>query len=161
MQRKRSLSPTLILYQNRYFPSVGSCTGKGGVAVVGVGGNIGDTKRRFSKLFWYLKRQAHLKVCKSSSILQNPPFGYTNQEDFFNVIMIVKTVMTPCKLLDFLLKTEKKFGRKRSFQDAPRTLDLDLIFYDNRAIKKKRLTLPHPKWHERESVIIPLQEVIA
>ena len=64
--------------------------------------------------------------------------------------------MTPKKLLNYLLHLEKKFGRKRSFENAPRTLDLDMIFFDNRVINTPSLTLPHPSWSIRESVVIPL-----
>ncbi len=65
--------------------------------------------------------------------------------------------MRPRELLEFLLRTEKRFGRRRSFANAPRTLDLDLIFFDRVKMKTPRLTLPHPHWAERESVLIPLQ----
>jgi len=65
--------------------------------------------------------------------------------------------MNPRELLAFLLRVEKHFGRKRSFANAPRTLDLDLIFFDDVRMETARLTLPHPHWHERESVLIPLQ----
>jgi len=58
--------------------------------------------------------------------------------------------------LTYLLRLEKRFGRKRSFENAPRTLDLDIIFFDNRIINTKTLQVPHPSWSERESVLIPL-----
>ena len=58
--------------------------------------------------------------------------------------------------LDYLMRLEKKFGRRRSFANAPRTLDLDIIFFDNRVIKTKKLSVPHPSWSKRESVVIPL-----
>jgi 2-amino-4-hydroxy-6-hydroxymethyldihydropteridine diphosphokinase len=64
--------------------------------------------------------------------------------------------MQPLEFLDYLMRLEKKFARKRSFANAPRTLDLDIIFFDNRVIKTPRLTVPHPHWFERESVVIPL-----
>ena len=128
--------------------------------VVGIGGNIGDTKRRFQKLFHFLKRDAFLDIVQTSSILQNPPFGYINQPDFYNAIMILKTNLSPIKLIRYLLKVEKKFKRQREFKNSPRTLDIDIIFYDKITYKKSELTLPHPKYKERDSVLLPLNEIL-
>ena len=89
-------------------------------------------------------------------ILKNPPFGFENQDDFFNSIIVLQVNMQPRALLDYLMRLEKKFGRRRSFANAPRTLDLDIIFFDNRVIKTDRLTIPHVDYSNRESVVIPL-----
>jgi 2-amino-4-hydroxy-6-hydroxymethyldihydropteridine diphosphokinase len=70
--------------------------------------------------------------------------------------MFFKTSMEPKEFLRYLLRVEKRFGRKRSFANAPRTLDLDIIFFDNRIINTKNLNVPHPHWYKRESVVIPL-----
>ncbi len=126
---------------------------------IGLGGNLGDVKRRFEHLFIELKREKRVDVIKSSLILKNPPFGYVAQDDFLNSIMVLKTDMQPLVFLDYLLRLEKKFGRKRSFENAPRTLDLDIIFFDNRIINKPRLKIPHPSWSKRESVVIPLMDI--
>jgi len=88
--------------------------------------------------------------------LKNPPFGYIDQDDFFNSIMVLKTSMLPHKFLDYLMRLERKFGRRRSFANAPRTLDLDIIFFDNKVINTNKLSVPHPAWAKRESVVIPL-----
>jgi len=129
------------------------------LVTVGIGGNIGDTKRRFQRLFYFLKRDLFVDVIQTSSILQNPPFGYLNQPDFYNAIVILKTNLTPRKLLKHLLKVEKKFGRKREFKNSPRTLDIDIIFYDKITYKKGDLTLPHPEYKKRDSVMLPLKEI--
>lgn len=129
------------------------------IVIVGIGGNIGDSKRRFQKLFYFLKRDIFLDIIQTSSILQNPPFGYKNQPDFFNAIMVLKTNLTPLQLLRYLLKIEKKFKRKREFKNSPRTLDLDIIFYDKITYKKDELTIPHLKYKERVSVLLPLKEI--
>lgn len=126
-------------------------------ALVGLGGNVGDVKRRFQHLLLFLKRQKNITVIHTAPILQNPPFGYTDQDDFLNSVIEVATSMRPRELLDFLLRVEKRFGRRRSFANAPRTLDLDLIFYDKVTMNTPTLTLPHPHWSERESVLIPLR----
>ena len=124
---------------------------------LGVGGNIGDTPRRFSRLFYYLNRQSDIRVLESSIILKNPPFGYLNQNDFYNSILIVATRLNPRELLGRVLNIERIFKRKRSFKDAPRTLDLDILFYGDRVVRYKNLSIPHPSWKERLSVIIPLK----
>lgn len=129
------------------------------IIIVGIGGNIGDTKRRFQKLFYFLKRDLFLDIVQTSSILKNPPFGYIDQPDFYNAVVILKTDLTPLKLLRYLLKIEKKFKRRREFKNSPRTLDIDIIFYDKITYKKSDLILPHPRYKERDSVMIPLKEI--
>ncbi len=125
-----------------------------------MGGNVGDTKRRFQKLFYYFKRDIFLDIVQTSPVLQNPPFGYLEQPDFFNAIIILKTDLLPKRLLSHLLKIEKRFGRKRYFKNSPRTLDIDIIFYDKITYKKKDLIIPHPKYTQRDSVLIPFEEMI-
>ena len=67
--------------------------------------------------------------------------------------------MQPMLFLDYLMRLEKKFARKRSFANAPRTLDLDIIFFDNRVINKPKLQVPHAQWFKRDSVLIPLMDI--
>ncbi|MDX9813400.1 MAG: 2-amino-4-hydroxy-6-hydroxymethyldihydropteridine diphosphokinase [Sulfurimonas sp.] len=126
---------------------------------VGVGGNIGDVRRRIFRLYNFLKKDSRIGIEKISSILKNPPFGYTNQDDFFNSVVVLKTDMNPKEFLAYLMRVEKRFLRKRSFKDAPRTLDLDIIFYDNIKMNTQKLTIPHPHFSKRESVMIPLKEL--
>ncbi|MEN8147836.1 MAG: 2-amino-4-hydroxy-6-hydroxymethyldihydropteridine diphosphokinase [Campylobacterota bacterium] len=154
----RKLSSTLTLYKVAGFPaSYKTATHFRHRAIIGIGGNVGDVKRRFQHLLLFLRRQPNIAVLHTAPILQNPPFGYTDQDDFLNSVIEVSTSMRPRELLEFLLRSEKRFGRKRSFANAPRTLDLDLIFFDRVKMNTPRLTLPHPYWSERESVVIPLK----
>ncbi len=125
-------------------------------ALLGIGGNIGDVLRRFEHLFWYFRRSPFVSVLETSPMLKNPPFGFTEQDDFYNALVLVETNLTPQALLRYVLRVERVFGRKRSFQDAPRTLDIDIIFYEDVTMKTKTLTLPHPGWMKRTSVLIPL-----
>jgi len=125
-------------------------------AVVGIGGNEGDVRKRFRNFYSYLSQNSLVSVCETSAILQNPPFGYLNQDDFYNAVVVMKTSLSPKAFLKFLLHVEKIFGRKRSFKNAPRTLDLDIIFFDNIRYNDKKLTIPHPSWDKRESVVLPL-----
>ena len=126
---------------------------------VGIGGNVGDVKRRFEHLFNYLKRDKRVELLQTSLILKNPPFGFIDQDDFFNSIIVLKTSMQPMSFLNYLMRLEKKFARKRSFANAPRTLDLDIIFFDNRVVKMPKLQIPHAQWSKRESVLIPLMDL--
>ncbi|MDM5271816.1 2-amino-4-hydroxy-6-hydroxymethyldihydropteridine diphosphokinase [Sulfurovum sp. zt1-1] len=125
-------------------------------AMLGIGGNIGDVVRRFEHLFTFLNRSALVHIKETSPILKNPPFGYMDQEDFYNALIRIETDLTPKALLRYILKVEKRFGRKRLFKDGPRTLDIDIIFYENMSINDEKLTIPHPHWFERDSVLIPL-----
>jgi len=125
-------------------------------ALLGIGGNIGDVVRRFEHLFWYFKRSSFVSVVETAPILKNPPFGYAEQGDFYNSLMLVETNLTPKELLRYVLNVEKRFGRKRLFKDGPRTLDIDIIFYENVRMETRNLTLPHPGWMKRSSVLIPL-----
>jgi 2-amino-4-hydroxy-6-hydroxymethyldihydropteridine diphosphokinase len=125
-------------------------------ALLGIGGNIGDVPRRFEHLFWYLKRSRFVHLLESSPLLKNPPFGFLEQDDLHNALLLVETDLTPGELLRYVLRVEKAFGRKRLFKDGPRTLDIDLIFYEDIKMESETLTLPHPGWMQRSSVLIPL-----
>lgn len=124
--------------------------------VVGIGGNEGDVRKRFRNLYMYLKGSSLVSISETSPILRNPPFGYLNQDDFYNAVMVIRTSLPPKAFLKFLLHVEKIFGRKRSFKNAPRTLDLDIIFFDDIKYNDKNLNIPHPSWSKRESVVLPL-----
>ncbi|WP_281951316.1 2-amino-4-hydroxy-6-hydroxymethyldihydropteridine diphosphokinase [Nitrosophilus kaiyonis] len=126
------------------------------VATIGIGGNLGDVKKRFKKVLNILKNSNKISIVATSPLLKNPPFGYKDQPDFYNAVILLKTSMKPKRLLNYLLKIEKRFKRVRTFKNAPRTLDLDIIFYNNSKVDEKDLKIPHPKWSERASVVIPL-----
>ncbi|MDD2383168.1 MAG: 2-amino-4-hydroxy-6-hydroxymethyldihydropteridine diphosphokinase [Sulfurospirillaceae bacterium] len=124
--------------------------------VVGVGGNEGDVKKRFVKLMRYLQNDRRLHVVESSLVFKNPPFGYLEQNDFYNAVLVMQTSLAPKALLKILLHVEALFGRVRVFKNGPRTLDLDIIFFSNKRIHQKGLIVPHPRWMERLSVCVPL-----
>jgi 2-amino-4-hydroxy-6-hydroxymethyldihydropteridine diphosphokinase len=160
MYRSRKLGKNLLSLHSLHFPfSTKSKTSLPYEVTLGIGGNIGDVRRRFEHLFFFLKRDKRLELVRTSLILKNPPFGYIEQEDFFNSIIVLKTAMQPREFLSYLHRVEKRFGRRRSFANAPRTLDLDILFFDNRIVKTEDLTIPHASWSERESVVIPLAGV--
>ncbi|GIT97451.1 2-amino-4-hydroxy-6-hydroxymethyldihydropteridine diphosphokinase [Sulfurovum sp. TSL1] len=153
IRKKIDTENTLI--RTKDFPSILSSQ-SGHRVLLGIGGNIGDVVRRFEHLFYFFKRSSLLRVIETAPIVKNPPFGYTEQGDFYNSLLLIETFLSPKALLRYLLRVEKAFGRKRLFKDGPRTLDIDIIFYENVTMETKELTLPHPGWKERASVLIPL-----
>ena len=160
MYLKRKLSDSLTTIKGLHFGI--TCKEKSShrySVTVGIGGNVGDVKRRFEHLFVFLKKDKRVELVKTSLILKNPPFGFVSQDDFFNSIIVLKTSMQPMLFLDYLMRLERKFARKRSFANAPRTLDLDIIFFDNRVINKPKLQVPHAQWFKRDSVLIPLMDI--
>ena len=124
--------------------------------LLGIGGNIGDMPRRFEHLWHYMGKMPDISIVESSAILKNPPFGYIEQDDFHNAVLHIVTSLSPKALLRRVLGIEKRFGRKRSLKNAPRTLDIDILFYDDLKIRSERLSIPHPHWRERESVLLPI-----
>ena len=83
-------------------------------------------------------------------------FGYENQADFLNAVLEIKSSLYALRVLKIMLNYEKIFGRKRSFKNAPRTLDIDIIDFSAKIRQSERLRLPHPKACQRLSVILPL-----
>ncbi|MDD5211282.1 MAG: 2-amino-4-hydroxy-6-hydroxymethyldihydropteridine diphosphokinase [Sulfuricurvum sp.] len=160
MPLQRPLDEKHSILINRCFPHRRQRpTGYRHRVLIGVGGNVGDVQRRLERLWVYLRRTAQIYPIQSGVIVRNPPFGYTQQADFDNTVMEIATSLNPRRLLLRLLRIEKHFGRKRSFANAPRTLDLDMIFFDNRTMKTVELTLPHPGYKKRLSVLIPLRSL--
>lgn len=152
----RRLDEAHTMSVRRYYPhSSKSSKGYPHRAVLGVGGNVGDIGRRLEKLWIALRRETQLFPVRSGIILRNPPFGYCDQAAFENTVIMVATSLSPRALLRRLWRLEKRFGRIRSFPNAPRTLDLDIIFFDNRVMSYPELIVPHPHWRERISVVLP------
>ena len=94
-----------------------------------------------------------------SSLYRSAPVGLLNQPDFINAVAALDTQLTADDLLDELFAIEARFGRQRAFHHAPRTLDLDLLLYGSETRSAARLTLPHPRMHERAFVLLPLVEI--
>lgn len=147
----------LKFYRTNFFPlkraSKKSFTYK---SFVGIGGNEGDVVKNFKKLIRLLMDDRRVRVVQTSAIFKNPPFGYMDQKSFYNGVLLIQTSLDPFRFLRLLMQYEKRFKRVRSFKNAPRTLDLDIITFSNYEITCKKLTIPHPKWRERVSVIAPL-----
>lgn len=128
-------------------------------AFIGIGGNLGDAKQRVRDAITALDRLPQTALIAASSLYRTAPVGYLDQPDFINAVAEIDTDLEPHALLDALQDLENRHGRKRSFKDAPRTLDLDVLLYDARLMDDARLTVPHPRMHERAFVLAPLVEI--
>ncbi len=162
MRIEKQLSDTLTLYFSNNFPYINkNKTDKKYEVYLGIGGNIGDMFKRYDALLKKMKFDMKILVKETSPLLKNPPFGYLEQDYFFNGIIKIATNMPPLYLLKRMQRYENRFQRKRSFKDAPRTLDIDIIFIRKNGkdlvITRKELIVPHRGWKNRESVIIPLK----
>lgn len=100
-----------------------------------------------------------MTVRKKSSIYETPPWGYTEQEAFLNQVVKVETYLGPEPLLRHLKRLEVVLGRVPNFQNGPRLIDIDILFFDNAVINTPPLVVPHPRLHERAFVLVPLVEI--
>ena len=124
--------------------------------LLGLGGNLGDVRRHFERFYRVLQSDARFFVAQNSPILKNRPFGFLDQPDFLNAVMLMQSSLAPFALLKIMQRAELQFGRKRSFKNAPRTLDVDILYASAKVRPDGRLALPHPGVNERISVILPL-----
>lgn len=129
-------------------------------AVVAIGSNIGDKQNFLNQGLEQIKSNSAIKDLKVSSIIKTEPYGDVEQDDFLNGACIFKTLLTPEELLSFLQKTELDAGRVRDIHWGPRTLDLDIIFYDREIIHTENLIVPHYDMANRDFVLNPLNELI-
>ena len=129
------------------------------IAFVGLGGNLGDPERTVRDAIAALAGYPLTQLVAASSLYRSAPLGHTAQADFINAVAKLSTGLSPQSLLAALLATEQHHGRERSFRNAPRTLDLDLLLYDADIIAAPGLQVPHPRMHERAFVLAPLIEL--
>ena len=126
-------------------------------AYVALGSNKGDRLKQMRSALELLESGSAVKVLRLSPVFQNRAIGMGDADDFFNAVAAVETSLDSLALLDACLGVEKQLGRERS--DAgwiPRTIDLDLLLYDDEQLESERLTLPHPRIAERDFVAVPL-----
>ncbi len=128
-------------------------------AYVGIGSNLNDPRGQVLQAFSELDGLPHTRVVKKSSLYRSGPIGHTEQPDYINAVAQLETGLPAERLLAELQEVEARHGRERSFPNAPRTLDLDVLLYGNAQMNSPLLTLPHPRMHERAFVLKPLVEV--
>jgi 2-amino-4-hydroxy-6-hydroxymethyldihydropteridine diphosphokinase len=129
--------------------------------LIALGGNVGDVRATFGKAIATICGMSQAALVARSSDYATPPWGDEDQPPFINACIEIDTALDPHALLFVLHKVEQKFGRDRAKERrwGPRTLDLDMIAYDDMSIDKVELTLPHPRLFERAFVLVPLAEI--
>jgi 2-amino-4-hydroxy-6-hydroxymethyldihydropteridine diphosphokinase len=130
-------------------------------AFVAFGSNLGDREATIRSALAALADADGVEVAGVSSLEETDPVGYLDQPRFLNGAVELRTELSPRDLLELLLAVEARFGRDRAAVPAggPRTLDLDLLLYENEKIEEPGLILPHPRLHERAFVLRPLAEL--
>jgi 2-amino-4-hydroxy-6-hydroxymethyldihydropteridine diphosphokinase len=129
------------------------------LAYVGLGANIGEPRAQLLAAWDALGRIPQTRAIARSSLYRSAPIGYENQPDFLNCVAKLDTTLEPRALLSHLQQVERDLGRARSFRDAPRKIDLDLLLYGSESIDTPDLVVPHPRMHERAFVLEPLAEL--
>lgn len=129
------------------------------IAYIALGSNMGDKERYLKQATASLDTHPSCKVTRCSSFLATPPYGVTDQDDFLNGCLELRTLLPPHELLDLLHQLEQEAGRVRLRHWGPRTLDLDIIFYDDLILEDDTLCIPHVEMHKRDFVLRPLHEI--
>ena len=129
------------------------------IAYIALGANLGDPATTVRAAFGALANLPESRVLHCSSLYRTAPVGLADQPEFINAVAKLETTLAPEALLDALHEIEQRFGRVRAERNGPRTLDLDLLLYDDQFIDLPRLTLPHPRLHLRAFVLQPLAEI--
>lgn len=140
--------------------SVGVCVyRKRHTVYMSLGSNIGDCEKHLNDAIKSLGKQKHTQVTNISDYIDTKPYGYKEQPDFVNCAVEIKTILNPFELLKFTASIENEHGRTRDVHWGPRTLDIDIILYDDEIINEKDLTIPHAEMHKRAFVLEPLCEI--
>ncbi|WP_137597738.1 2-amino-4-hydroxy-6-hydroxymethyldihydropteridine diphosphokinase [Paucilactobacillus kaifaensis] len=124
-----------------------------------VGSNIGDRRQYLKQAITQLKQNAAIEIVRVSSIYETQPVGGVKQDDFLNIAVALQTSLAPLELLDYLHQIEQILHRKRLIHWGPRTIDLDILYFDDLVSQDKTLTLPHPEIKNRLFVLIPMKEI--
>ena len=129
------------------------------LAYVGLGANIGEPRRQLQSALREMSALPRTRITGTSGFYRSAPLGLIEQPEFLNAVVELDTELPPGVLLENLQEIEKRHGRERPFAGAPRTLDLDLLLYGDETIRSARLTVPHPRLHERAFALKPLAEI--
>jgi 2-amino-4-hydroxy-6-hydroxymethyldihydropteridine diphosphokinase len=130
-------------------------------AVIALGSNLENPVQQVEAALAAIAALPGVSLLRRSACYQTVPVGYADQPDFINAVCEVETSLAPEALLAALLEVEQAFGRVRTFRNAPRVLDLDLLLVEGVVLETAFLTLPHPRMHERAFVMLPLADMAA
>ena len=125
-----------------------------------LGSNLGDKKKNLTGAILELSKLLDTKLTKVSSFYLTDPVGYKNQDKFLNCCLRLDTRLSLYDLFKNTQQIENKFGRKRTIRFGPRTLDIDILLFNNINISDTDLTIPHPRMFDRAFVLVPLLEII-
>ncbi len=128
-------------------------------AVIGIGTNIGDRLENITTAVDSLGLLPDVKLLRCASVYETEPWGYTEQQSFYNTVVEVETSKSPEMLLGACLGIEAAMGRVRAFRNGPRIIDLDLLVFENYENHSPDISVPHPFIGERDFVLVPLQEL--
>ncbi|MCS7286620.1 MAG: 2-amino-4-hydroxy-6-hydroxymethyldihydropteridine diphosphokinase [Anaerolineae bacterium] len=124
---------------------------------LGLGSNLGDRERNISIALERIEEE--ISILQLSSLYETEPVGYLAQPWFLNAVCAGETKLAPYPLLDFLKAVERELGRTEGVRWGPRIIDIDILFYDTLVFSDEKLTIPHPRLHERRFVLVPLAEI--
>ena len=128
-------------------------------AFIALGSNLDDPESKVRQGIAALAELPQAQLVAASSLYRSAAHGHADQPDYINAVAQLSTSLAPQTLLATLLAIEQRFGRERTFRNAPRTLDLDLLLYDAQSIAATGLAVPHPRMHQRAFVLAPLLEI--
>lgn len=128
-------------------------------AYIAIGSNLGDKEKNIKEALEIISNSKHTKINKIAKDYNTEPVGYTDQDEFLNTAIEIKTLLKPKNLMKFLLEVEKSLKRERIIKYGPRTLDLDIIFYDDLISSDEEVIIPHPRMEERLFVLNPLCDI--
>ena len=128
-------------------------------AYIAYGSNMGDKEGYIEEALNKISGRADCKMVANSSLINTKPYGGVEQDDFLNGVCHIKTLLKPEDLLDALHEIENEAGRERKIHWGPRTLDLDILFYDNLIYDSERLAIPHADIANRDFVLVPMAEI--
>ncbi|EKN70339.1 2-amino-4-hydroxy-6-hydroxymethyldihydropteridine pyrophosphokinase [Neobacillus bataviensis LMG 21833] len=128
-------------------------------AFIALGSNIENRYDNITSAIKWLTSHPNIELVNYSSIYETDPVGYEDQNLFLNMVIEIMTGLNAMELLEFCLKTELELGRKREVRWGPRTIDLDILIFNQENIETEKLTVPHPRMVERSFVMVPLAEI--
>lgn len=128
--------------------------------VLALGSNMGDSYALLKQAAKLLSDHEGLNIIEASSFYVTAPIGYEEQEDFVNAVLLCETALSPLDLLAHCQSVEQALNRVRLIRWGPRTIDVDIIWYNDQIINEAELTVPHPRMTERAFVMVPLMEIM-
>jgi 2-amino-4-hydroxy-6-hydroxymethyldihydropteridine diphosphokinase len=131
----------------------------GHIAYIGIGSNLGDKLNHCEKAISEISRIDRHKLLAKSSLFKTQPIGHASQDWFVNGVIKIETDLEPPELFRTLKTIESRLGRTKTFRWGPRTIDLDLLFFDDIEIHTEELQIPHPQIQNRQFVLVPLAEI--